>query len=94
MNLLVFGMNLKSYFVLSSYNAGPAHIMDARRLAKRYGRSPYVWFDNTEFWLRLLQSESYGTDSVVLYGTFANSYETVEYVEKVIRTERRFKELE
>lgn len=83
----------KIYFVLASYNAGPAHIMDARRLAKRYGRSAYLWFDNTEYWLQLLQSETYGNDSVVLYGTFPNSYETVEYVKKVVRTEQRFKQL-
>ncbi len=75
-----------TYFVLASYNAGPAHIMDARRLAKRYGRSPYVWFDNTEYWLMMLQSETYANDSVVLYGQFANPYETVSYVRKVLRT--------
>lgn len=80
-------------FVLASYNAGPAHIMDARRLAKRYGRSPYLWFDNTEYWLRLLQTDTYGTDSVTLYGTFANSEETISYVRKVLRTADRFRRL-
>ena len=79
------------HFVLASYNAGPAHIMDARRLAKRYGRSPYVWFDNTEYWLRQLQAEPYSTDSVVFYGAFPNSEETIMYVRKVLRTAQRFK---
>ena len=72
-------------FVLASYNAGPAHIMDARRLAKRYGRSPYVWFDNTEYWLTQLQYEEYANDSVVRFGQF-NPSQTVSYVRKVHRT--------
>lgn len=75
-------------FVLASYNAGPAHIMDARRLAKRYGRSPYVWFDNTEYWLDRLQEPEIAADSVVLYGAF-NSGETSAYVRKVLRTYKR-----
>lgn len=76
------------HFVLASYNAGPAHIMDARRLAKRYGRSPYVWFDNTEYWLEQLQYPEFAEDSVVMYGSF-NPAETLSYVRKVKRTHRR-----
>ncbi len=76
-------------FVLASYNAGPAHIMDARRLAKRYGRNPYVWFDNTEYWLIQLQDPEVATDSVVQYGSF-NATETVAYVKKVLRTYKKF----
>ena len=76
-------------FVLASYNAGPAHIMDARRLAKRYGRSPYVWFDNTEYWLEQLQNPTFAQDSVVQFGAF-NAAETTSYVRKVLRTYQRF----
>ncbi len=80
-------------FVLASYNAGPAHIMDARRLAKRYGRSPYVWYDNTEYWLSQLQTDTYANDSVVLFGAFSNAKETVSYVKKVSRTADRFRKM-
>ncbi len=76
------------HFILASYNAGPAHIMDARRLAKRYGRSPYIWFDNTEYWLTQLSDPTIATDSVVLYGSF-NAQETTAYVRKVLRTYKR-----
>ncbi len=76
------------HFVLASYNAGPAHIMDARRLAKRYGRSPYVWFDNTEYWLEQLNDPTIAADSVVHYGSF-NATETTSYVRKVLRTYHR-----
>ncbi len=83
----------QTHFVLASYNAGPAHIMDARRLAKRYGRSPYVWFDNTEYWLTRLQEPEIAADSVVLYGAF-NAAETTAYVRKVLRTYKRMKNAE
>lgn len=76
-------------FVLASYNAGPAHIMDARRLAKRYGRSAYIWTDNTEYWLSQLNTEPYATDSVVLYGP-CDAEGVNAYVRKVLRTYHRF----
>lgn len=76
------------HFVLASYNAGPAHIMDARRLAKRYGYSPYVWFDNTEYWLSQLNKPEVAEDSVVRYGSFSPA-ETVSHVKKVKYTYKR-----
>ncbi len=78
----------QTYFVLAAYNAGTAHVMDARRLAKRYGRSPYVWFDNTEYWLGRLNEPEIAADSVVHYGTF-NAQETTSYVRKVLRQYKR-----
>ncbi len=80
-------------FVLASYNAGPAHIMDARRLAKRYGRSAYIWTDNTEYWLTQLQNSTYAQDSVVLYGS-CDAKTVNAYVRKVLRTYRRFATME
>ena len=77
-------------FVLASYNAGPAHIMDARRLAKRYGRSAYLWFDNTEYCLEQLADEQYAQDSVVQYGSF-DAQQTISYVKKVRRTYDKFR---
>lgn len=71
-------------FVLASYNAGVAHVMDARRLAKRYGRSPYVWEENTAYWMEQLSNPEYANDSVVLYGAFDAS-EPIHYVKKVLK---------
>lgn len=78
-------------FVLASYNAGPAHIMDARRLARKYGESPYRW-STIEHYLDLLSEEPFYTDSVVLYGAF-NSTETCHYVHSVLRTARKYKSI-
>lgn len=79
-------------FVLASYNAGPAHILDARRLAKKYGENPNHW-TTVEHYLNQLSDEQFYTDSVVLYGSF-NSYETTRYVKNVLRTYSRIQEEE
>ncbi len=36
------------YFTLAAYNAGPANINRMRRLAKKHGFNPNVWFKNVE----------------------------------------------
>lgn len=74
-------------FVLASYNAGPAHIHDARRLAKKFGGSAYRWADAEEYLLQL-KYEEYYTDSVVKYGEFKGG-ETTRYVHSVLHTYKR-----
>lgn len=78
----------QAYFVLASYNAGPAHIHDARRLAREYGDNPNRWYGHTEEWLIRLSDEAYYTDSLVQYGSF-NSGTTRTYVNAVMRTYRK-----
>ncbi len=36
------------YFALAAYNAGPAKIRKMRRLAKKHGYNPNIWFKNVE----------------------------------------------
>lgn len=77
------------HFVLASYNAGPAHIMDARRLARTQGYSPNKWFGHTEYWLNQLQDPDVAADStIVYYGTF-NPKETISHVKRVKKTYNR-----
>lgn len=66
-------------FVLASYNAGPGHISDARRLAMKYGKDPNVWEDSVEdFILRKSHPEFYN-DEVVRYG-YCRGQEAYDYV--------------
>lgn len=74
-------------FVVASYNAGPAHIHDARRLARAHGDNPNRWA-SVEPWLERLNDPEYYTDSVVLYGSF-NSVETRKHVRVVEQTYKR-----
>lgn len=74
-------------FVLASYNAGPAHILDARALARKYGANPDRW-DDVEYYIGMLRYEEYYTDSVVRYGFFKGR-ETTAYVHNTLRTYRQ-----
>lgn len=79
-------------FILASYNAGPAHIMDARRLAKKYGADPYLWYENTEYWLYCLQDSVYASDTLVHFGRF-KPMQTLLYVHKALRTYDHYRNL-
>lgn len=46
-------------FVLASYNAGPGHVLDAQRLAKKLGLDPHRWDGNVERALTLLNRPRY-----------------------------------
>src|SRR5688572_2837943 len=54
-------------FVLASYNAGLSHILDARKLAKKYGKSTVVW-NEVEFFLLKKSDSKYYRDPVVVAG--------------------------
>lgn len=76
-------------FALASYNAGAAHILDARRLTEQNGGNPTLWED-CSYWLEQLQYEEVYTDSVVQYGRFASASATVGYVGATWNTYRRY----
>ena len=49
----------RMWFTLAAYNAGPGHVHDARRLAKKMGWSSTRWFDNVERAMLLLSKRKY-----------------------------------
>ncbi len=70
-------------FVLASYNVGPGHVMDAMRLAEKYGMNPYIWEDSVEKWLLNKSDPQYFSDPVVVYG-YARGTETSKYVKDIL----------
>ena len=76
-------------FVLAAYNAGTAHILDARALARKYEANHNRW-EEVEPFLALLSDSVYYTDSVVRWGSFQGG-ETLRYVGKVLRAHDRIK---
>jgi len=74
-------------FALGSYNAGRGHILDAQRLAEKYGLDPNVWDDNVEKMILNLSKQEYYQDEVVRYGMM-RSKTTYNYIREV--TERYF----
>lgn len=69
-------------FVLASYNAGPGHVSDARRLAVKYGRDPDVWDGNVEEFIRRKSNPEYYNDEVVRYG-YCRGQEPSDYVSQI-----------
>jgi len=36
-------------FILAAYNCGPAHILDAMALARKFGKNPHIWYNQVEY---------------------------------------------
>lgn len=71
-------------FVLASYNAGPGHVLDAIRLAEKYGYDPQVWDDNVEKTMLMKMNSKYYRDPVVRHG-YSRGRETVDYVDRIFQ---------
>jgi membrane-bound lytic murein transglycosylase F len=79
-------------FVLASYNAGPGHVLDAMRLAKKNGMDPHKWDDNVAVWLLKKSERQYYTDSVVKNGYFKGK-ESVKFVSEVLDRFEHYKNI-
>lgn len=76
------GVELKDRirFALASYNVGPAHVDDARTLAREQGLDPNRWFGNVEKALLLLSKPRYFKQA--RYG-YCRGEEPVRYVSQI-----------
>jgi membrane-bound lytic murein transglycosylase F len=70
-------------FVLAAYNAGIAHVFDARRLAAKNKKDPNVWDDNVDYYLRNKSKPEYYLDEVVYYG-YCRGEEPYNYVYDIL----------
>ncbi len=70
-------------FVLASYNVGLSHVLDARNLANKHGKSPVVWDDNVEFMMLQKSNPRYFRDPVVTAG-YCRCEGPVVYVKQVL----------
>lgn len=82
----------RSKFVLASYNAGLGHIRDAQRLAGKFGRNPYLWEDNVEFYVLQKAKPEFYNDEVVFYG-YVRGSETFKYVHEILDRYNHYAEL-
>lgn len=72
-------------FILAAYNSGPAHVMDAMALTRKYGKNPHIWFNHVEYFLLKKNEPEFYNDPVVKYGRFGGK-ETVRYVKNTLDT--------
>lgn len=70
-------------FVLASYNVGIGHVLDARRLAEKYGKDPNVWKENVDYFVLNKSKPKYYRDPVVQFG-YARGSEPYNYVNEIL----------
>ena len=79
-------------FTLASYNGGLAHILDARRLARKYGKNPNVWDNNVDFFVLHLSEKKYYHDPLVRNG-YMRGWETYDFVRQIFDRYEGYKTL-
>lgn len=79
-------------FVLASYNAGQGHVLDARRLAHKYGKNPNKWDGNVAYFLELKSKPEYYNDPVATSG-YCRGSEPVNYVDQILSRYESYKHL-
>lgn len=69
-------------FALASYNCGKGHVLDAQRLAVKYGKDPLMWDENVEEMVLKLSRKEYYGDDVVRNGSMKGTI-TYKYVREI-----------
>lgn len=77
-------------FVLAAYNVGLGHVKDAQRLAHKYGKDPFRWSNNVDFFLLNKSLAKYYSDPVVKWG-YARGREPYEFVASVLNNYGHYK---
>jgi len=73
----------KIKFVLASYNVGLGHVIDAQRLARKYGDKVDTWDNNVAYYLLHKSNPKYYKDEVVESG-YCKGEEPVTYVNEIL----------
>ena len=79
-------------FVLASYNVGHGHLLDARRLAEKYGKNPTIWESNVDSFLLRKSQPEYYLDPVVRNG-YCRGDEPFFYVREIMARYEHYKNL-
>ena len=83
--------NQRIKFVLASYNVGEGHLLDARRLAEKFGKDRMVWDGNVDSCLVKKAYPQYYRDAVV-YNGYCRGSEPYNYVKDVLEIYRHYVE--
>ncbi|MDR1756792.1 MAG: transporter substrate-binding domain-containing protein [Culturomica sp.] len=83
----------RTKFILASYNVGAGHVMDAMRLASKYGKDPYIWNDHVAYYLRHKSDPRYYRDPVVRNG-YCDGQQAYNYVNRVLETYNSYRHIE
>ncbi|MCE9499826.1 MAG: transporter substrate-binding domain-containing protein [Leptospira sp.] len=78
-------------FVLASYNAGPGHVEDARKLARQFKKNPDVWDENVGPYIVKLSDPAYFNRDGIKHG-YCRGEEPYNYVKEIIERHKRYKD--
>ena len=79
-------------FILASYNAGLGHVLDARALARKYGKDPDIWTDHVDYYLLNKSNPKYYLDPVVRHG-YCRGEEPYRYVIEILERFEHYKNI-
>lgn len=79
-------------FILASYNTGAGHVLDAMRLAEKYGKDPHRWDDHVDYYLLHKNEPKYYRDSLAKNG-YCHGSQPYNYVHKVLETYNNYKNI-
>jgi peptidoglycan lytic transglycosylase F len=79
-------------FVLASYNVGQGHVLDARRLARKYGDNPDIWDGHVAEWIKKKSYRKYYSDQVVQFG-YCRGIEPFIYVQDILNLYQAYLQL-
>jgi len=82
--------NERVKFILASYNAGLSHIIDARKLAAKYGYESSRWDDQVERFLLKKSDPKFYRDPLVTAG-YCKCEEPVNYVRDILERYNEYK---
>lgn len=82
--------NERLKFILASYNVGLSHVVDARKLAEKYGKDPQIWYDNVEFYLSRKSDPQFFQDPIVTAG-YCKCEEPIHYVRDILDRYEEYK---
>ncbi len=74
--------NERLNFILAAYNSGLGHVLDAIRLAEKYGRDTDIWRNNVDTFILLKSDPQYYHDPVVKYG-YSRGEESYNFVREI-----------
>jgi membrane-bound lytic murein transglycosylase F len=81
----------RTKFIIASYNAGPGHVQDAARLAKKYGYPDDQWDGAVEYFILYTSNPHFYTDEVVKFG-YCRGSETFNYVRSIVNKYFNYKD--